>query len=259
MCLILFAWQAHPRYELVLAANRDEFHDRPSAPAGFWDEQPGILAGRDLEAGGTWLGITRERRLAALTNHREEARPAAAGRRSRGLLVNGWLSGAGAPLPAARELLDAGAEYRGFNLLLGRPGELVYLSNRGAAPRRVAPGVHGLSNHLLDTDWPKVRAGRARLAPLLARDTVDSGALFDLLADADPVDGELPGGAAGRLAPENLARLLFIRSPRYGTRCSTVLTIEREGAVRFEERRFDAAGRPVGETRFEFTAGERGS
>lgn len=254
MCLVLFAWQAHPRYELVLAANRDEFHDRPAEPAAFWPERPEVLAGRDLEAGGAWLGVTRAGRFAAVTNYRESSRPGGHDGPSRGRLVNDWLTGAGAPLAAARATDAAGGDYRGFNLLLGRPGELVYLSNRGAAPQRVAAGVHGLSNHLLDTDWPKVRAGRARFAPLLARDTLDSGALFELLADADPVDGELPGGAAGRLAPENLARLLFIRSPRYGTRCSTVLTIDRAGRVRFEERRFDADGRPAGEARFEFTA-----
>ena len=252
MCLILFAWSAHPRYRLVLAANRDEFHDRPAAPAGFWPDRPAILAGRDLEAGGSWLGVTRDGRFAAVTNYREAARPADAGGRSRGLLVNNWLDGGGEPLGVARSLAEAGSEYRGFNLLLGEPGELVYLSNRGAGPQRVAHGVHGLSNHLLDTDWPKVRAGRERLATLLERETVEAEALFTLLGDGAPVDGVLPGGAAARLAPENLARQLFIRSPVYGTRCSTVLLLDHDGGVRFEERRFDAAGEPAGSARFEF-------
>ena len=254
MCLILFAWRAHARYELVLAANRDEFHDRPAAPAAYWPEAPDVLAGRDLEAGGTWLGITRSRRFAALTNYRESNRPAARARHSRGLLVNDWLTGDDEPMPAARGLADAGVDYSGFNLLLGRPGELVYLSNRGADPRPVTVGVHGLSNHLLDTDWPKVRAGRERLVTALADDAVDMERLFGLLGETQAVDGALPDGLAARLAPENLARQLFIRSPVYGTRCSTVLLIDRNGEVVFEERRFDAAGRPAGAGRFELPA-----
>lgn len=254
MCLVLFAWRAHPRYELVLAANRDEFHDRPAEPAAFWPESPGVLAGRDLEAGGTWLGVTRDARFAALTNYRETARTTGGPERSRGLLVNAWLAGAGEPLPAARELAGDGASYRGFNLLLGRPGELAYVSNRGGGPEPVAAGVHGLSNHLLDTDWPKVRAGRARLAAMLENETVDEEALFGLLADKQPVGGALPEGIAARLSPENLARQVFIRSPVYGTRCSTVLLVDRAGGVRFKERRFDADGRPAGESRYEFSA-----
>ncbi|MEJ2384415.1 MAG: NRDE family protein [Xanthomonadales bacterium] len=252
MCLILFAWRAHPRYELVLAANRDEFHERPAAAAGFWAEHDEILAGRDLEAGGTWLGVTRHGRFAALTNYRETPRSAHDARRSRGQLVTAWLTGADEPLEAAGGLAAAGTDYAGFNLLLGRPGELVYLSNRGVDPRPVTSGLHGLSNHLLDTDWPKVSAGRERLAALLADETVDPERLFDLLTDTHAVGGTLPDGVAARLAPENLARQLFIRSPVYGTRCSTVLLLGRDGEVFFEERRFDAAGRPAGAGRFRF-------
>jgi uncharacterized protein with NRDE domain len=252
MCLILFAWRAHPRYELVLAANRDEFHDRAAAPAAFWPDQPEVLAGRDLEAGGAWLGITRKGRFAAVTNYREAARPAAGGGRSRGLLVSEALNTRKRPHELARALAVTGSDYHGFNLLLGRPGELVYLSNRGAKPQAVAAGMHGLSNHLLDTDWPKVAAGRDRLAALLSVDDIDTEALFGLLADTRPVGGKLPDGAAARLAPENLARQLFIRSPVYGTRCSTVLLLDRAGGVRFEERRFDQDGRPAGTARFTF-------
>jgi uncharacterized protein with NRDE domain len=252
VCLILFAWDAHPAYELVLAANRDEFHDRAAAPAAFWPDRSGILAGRDLEAGGSWLGVTRGGRFAAVTNYREQDRAATPGARSRGLLVNAWLDGDGAPAQAARTVAATGAEYRGFNLLLGQPGELVYLSNRGSGPQAVTAGVHGLSNHLLDTDWPKVRTGRARLAALLREEALEAEALFTLLGDAEPVDGSLPVGMAARLAPENLARQLFIRSPVYGTRCSTVLLLGRDGRVLFEERRFDAAGEPAGTARFEF-------
>jgi uncharacterized protein with NRDE domain len=258
MCLILFAWRAHPDFELVLAANRDEFHNRAAAPADFWPDQPDVLAGRDLEAGGTWLGVTRGGRFAAITNYRERIRPVGSARRSRGLLVNAWLSGAAGALPMARSMVSSGRNYNGFSLLLGQAGELVYLSNRAAEPQRVDPGVHGLSNHLLDTDWPKVSTGRERLAGLLEQGPDDPEALFGLLRDDSPVGGPLPAGEAARLAPESLARQLFVRSPIYGTRCSTVLLVGHDGQVRFEERRFDARGRPDGSSSFRFASRRAG-
>ena len=200
MCLVVLSLGEHPDYPLILAANRDEFYARPTRDAGWWPDRPDVVGGRDLQAGGTWLGITRSRRFAALTNYRESARPAARARHSRGLLVNDWLAGDDEPMPAARGLADAGVDYSGFNLLLGRPGALVYLSNRGADPRPVTVGVHGLSNHLLDTDWPKVRAGRERLVAALADDAVDIERLFGLLGGTQAVDGALPDGLAARLA-----------------------------------------------------------
>ena len=252
MCLVLFAWDAHPEYELVLAANRDEFHSRPSAPAGFWDGQPSILAGRDLQAGGTWMGVTRSGRFAAITNYREPAAPEPPRAQSRGFLVRDYLASGQAPLSSAQQLARRGERYSGFNLLLGSPGELAYVSNRGARPTQVETGLHGLSNHLLDTDWPKVHAGRERLEEILAEQHLDREALFALLTNRDAVGGALPGENSMQLTPENLARHYFIQSPVYGTRCATILTVSRNGRMAFEERRFDADGAQTGVSAFEF-------
>ena len=252
MCLILFAWQAHPEYELVLAANRDEFHARPTAPADFWDTQPGLLAGRDLEAGGTWMGITRQGRFAAVTNYREHQRPETT-EQSRGALVTDYLLGDAGPAASAASL--AGDGYSGFNLLMGAPGELAYASNRGRGPETVRPGVHGLSNHLLNTEWPKVEWGLVRFAGVLERSDLDPEALFEIVLDGDRVGGALPGGVPPRLAPEELMRHLFIQSPVYGTRSSTVLLIGVNGQVYFEERSFSADAEETTRIIHDFTIG----
>jgi uncharacterized protein with NRDE domain len=253
MCLILFAWRTHPRHALVLAANRDEFHARPSAAAHFWNDEPGLLAGRDLQAGGTWLGVTRGGRFAAVTNYREPQAPERALEFSRGHLVRDYLrDGTAAPGAHAARLLDCGDAYRGYSLLLGGPQELVYVSNRVDAPVAVPPGSHALSNHLLDTDWPKAQYGRSALDDLLATDRIDPEALLELLAERSLVSGAEPPGFDLKLAPELITRMLFIRSPEYGTRSSTVLLIDRDGGVTFVERQFNAEGAPTGTERFEF-------
>jgi uncharacterized protein with NRDE domain len=253
MCLILFAWQAHPRYELALAANRDEFHQRPAQAADFWDDPPELLAGRDVQAGGTWIGVERGGRFAAITNYREPDAGEIKGQLSRGSLVRDYLAGEEKPLNAAKVLAAGGERFSGFNLLLGRPGELAYTSNRGSGPVPVKPGVHGLSNHLLDTAWPKVREGRARLAEHLQDERIDIEAIFRLMTDRTAVGGELPRHVSPGLAPEDLVRHYFIVSPYYGTRCTTVLLLGRDGCVYFEERRFDSAGEADGVSKFEFS------
>lgn len=258
MCLILFAWQAHPRYTLVVAANRDEFHSRPSAPAGFWRDSSQLLAGRDLQAGGTWLGITRSGRFAAITNYREPMTGDEPAELSRGHLVRDFLQARNAPLDHARRLEAGSDRYAGFNLLLGDTDELVYLSNRGAEPHPVPAGVHGLSNHLLDTDWPKVHHGCARLDDLLERDVLDPEAVLDLLADRRVIGGEEPPDFDLKLVPELLTRMTFIRSPVYGTRSSTVLMVEGDGQVTFVERQFDTSGDQAGTSRHEFRIGISG-
>lgn len=255
MCLILFAWNAHPRYELVLAANRDEFHQRPAAPASWWEDAPGVLAGRDLQAGGTWLGIGRDGRFAAITNYREPDGPVAHAGRSRGALVSDFLLGREEPLAAAGSL--DGGRYAGFNLLLGRPGQLAYASNRGGGSGLLKQGVHGLSNHLLDTSWPKVRAGRERLARLLQNEEITTAALFRLMTDSGRIGGALPPGSERRLAPGELMRHLFIRSPVYGTRCTTVLLVEKSGRVRFEETGFAPDGGELGRVSQQFNTEKR--
>jgi len=246
MCLILFAWQAHPRYPLVVAANRDEFHDRPTTAAGFWGETPGILAGRDLQAGGTWLGINRNGRFAAISNYREPLFKASKLEYSRGNLVRDFLLDNSAPGSHAEHLQTRAAHYRGFNLLLGDPEVIFYVSNRTEKPINVAPGSHGLSNHLLDTDWPKVHDGRTRLDAVLKEEHIDPEKLLELLADKSTASPTRLSTEELQSEPEKMTKMIFIDSPVYGTRSSTVLLLDRDGEMIFVERQFDAGGKPAG-------------
>ncbi|MGD2127849.1 MAG: NRDE family protein [Lysobacterales bacterium] len=250
MCLILFAWRSHPRYALVLAANRDEFHERPSAEAAYWPGPEEWLGGRDLQAGGTWLGITRTMRFAAVTNFREPLAPEPSLGRSRGELVTAFLEDDRTPLEHLRAVQARGEDYRGFNLLAGTPDSLAWVSNRGGEACEVAPGCHGLSNHLLDTDWPKVRSGRKRLGKLLETDPVDAGLLLELLSDRGLTPGEMPAGADLVEVRRHLMNHYFIVSPVYGTRSSTVLLVDYDGHAEFVERRFGPDGRATGTSRF---------
>ena len=252
MCLILFAWKAHPRYSLVLAANREEFHARPTAAADFWQDHPGLLAGRDLQAGGTWLGITRTGRFAAITNYREPQAPELQLEYSRGHLVRDFLIGETSPGGHAGLLHEQGAAYRGYNLLLGDTDQLNYVSNRNDRPKSVSTGIHGLSNHLLDTDWPKVHSGQAHLASILEDREVASEVLFELLTDRTLTPGKMPEDFENSDLPEQLMRHYFIVSPVYGTRSSTVLLVGRDGNVEFVERQFGPAGMATGTAEFKF-------
>lgn len=242
MCLILFAYHTHPRYELVLAANRDEFYARPTLPMAFWEDAPDLLAGRDLEAGGTWLGVTRQGRFAAITNYRDPAnmRPKAP---SRGALVSDYLRGDAAAWDYLVCLAPHAADYNGFNLLLGDAEGLFYYSNQQGTPRALAPGLYGLSNHLLDTPWPKVERGRRGLAALLKADPEPSGdALLELLANrAWATDAELPNTGVSREWERALSPL-FIETPGYGTRSSTVLRIAAEGEMWVLEKTWPEGG-----------------
>ncbi len=248
MCLLVFAWRPDAAERLLFAGNRDEFHDRPAAPADWWEN--GLLGGRDLRAGGTWLATHRSGRFAVVTNFRE---PLEEGRgpRSRGELVTGFLDDTVTPAAFARDVAARGHEYAGFNLLLGDPESLIYLSNRGRGPEPLAAGVYGLSNHLLDTPWPKLERTRARFRKLLEQGA-DTDALLDMLADRTPAaDDLLPDTGVG---PE-FERLLsspFIQSPRYGTRCSTIMRMLEDKQMEFVERRFDADGTITGQSRFRF-------
>ncbi len=251
MCLILVAWRAHPDFPLVVAANRDEFHDRPSAAAQFWDDRPEILGGRDLECMGTWLGATRAGKFAAVTNFRDPSEPTAAAK-SRGLLVSEFLGNGARPGDFVAHTASEGAAYRGFNLLSADRDELWWLSNRGSGPKRLDPGVYGLSNHLLDTPWPKVRRGKERLARALeGAPALDS--LLDLLADSShAADSDLPDTGVG-LERERMLSAARIVSEPYGTRCSSALVVTRAARVYFAERSFDRAGREQDTLRYEFT------
>lgn len=245
MCLILVAWQAHPWFPLVVAANRDEFHTRPSREAERWSEDPRIAGGRDLEAGGTWLALGEGGRFAAVTNVREPGVPK--GARSRGELPRDYLLGTTPPEAFAASL--DGSAYSGFNLLLADAGSLWYLSNRDGGPRQLKPGIYGVSNHLLDTPWPKLASAKDRFALALPGLPAMEG-LFEILADREIVpDHRLPATGVS-LAWERLLSAIFVVSEAYGTRASTVVTRDREGRLRLEERRFGPAGDPRGTSSF---------
>lgn len=237
MCLIIVGWRVHDDFPLVVAANRDEFHARPAAMAARWEDTPAIVGGRDLEAGGTWLGIATGQRFAAVTNVREPGAPT--GKKSRGELTRAFLSGS-ASAPAYAGAIDYDT-YAGFNLLIGDGEALYYCSNRTPKPRCLAPGIYGLSNHSLDSPWPKLVSARARFSRNLAA-LPDRQPLFDILADDEIVpDDELPATGVP-LEWERRLSAIFVRSPNYGTRASTVLTIAADGVAVLEERSFDAAG-----------------
>jgi uncharacterized protein with NRDE domain len=232
VCLILVAWQVHPDYPLVVAANRDEFYARSTASADFWPESPQVLAGRDLEAGGTWLGITRQGRFAALTNYRDPASHKLQAP-SRGKLVADFLRGKDS-IDACLDTLDAAA-YNGFNLLLGDGNRLIAFSNISMQRHELASGVYGLSNALLDTPWPKVGAGKTALEAALTA-LPDETTLFHLLRDdMRHPDAALPATGVS-LEWERLLSAAFIRSLDYGTRCSTVITVGAGGMVSFDEQ-----------------------
>ncbi len=253
MCLILFATDRHANYPLVLAANRDEFYRRPTAPAGFWAAAPQVLAGRDLQGGGTWLGVTRGGRLAAVTNFRDPAEWGQA-RRSRGWLTRDFLLGDREPEAYLRQVARDAQRYKGFNLLVGIGADLWYFSNREGIVRRLRGGLHGLSNHLLDTAWPKVSGGLTDLGRLLAQDQPPSPAgLLEILADTSrPSDARLPDTGVG-LDLERTLSSRFIVSPEYGTRCSTALLLARTGELTFVERNFGPDRSDPTERRIEFS------
>jgi uncharacterized protein with NRDE domain len=254
MCLLVFAWNVHPRYRLIFAGNRDEFHDRPAAPMGWWQDQPQILAGRDLQAGGTWLGLSRRGAFGVVTNYRELQRPTP-GMPSRGGLITHFLN---SPLTSAQFMAELGAEadrYAGFNLLLADDGRMHYASNR-AEPfaRALDAGVHGLSNHLLDTSWPKLARTREHFKRLIALPDPALDDLLEMLADRESApDHSLPDTGIG-LEWERLLSAPFIVDERYGTRCSTVVRIGVGGEVEVRERRFDRQGRTTGEDAFAWRA-----
>jgi uncharacterized protein with NRDE domain len=234
MCLILVAWQAHPRFPLVVAANRDEWFARPAEAARFWPEAPDLLAGRDASAGGTWLGLTRRGRFAALTNYRGGTiRPDAL---SRGQLVRSYLTdGRSAQAWAAELDTSKLSDYNGFNLLFGDMKSLHCHSNAGGGSRPLPPGIYGLSNEYLDTPWPKVRQSKSALAAALAA-LPDDDALFRLLRDDRTYpDHQLPETG---VTPEweRLLSAAFVRGPDYGTRCSTVILVDADGLATFDEQ-----------------------
>lgn len=242
MCLILAAWQAHPNHPLVVAANRDEFFARPTAAAARWADRPRILAGRDLEARGTWLGMAAGGRFAAITNVREPGQPA--GRHSRGQLPADFLAGNVSAADYAHAIRYE--QFAGFNLLLCDGKEFWYASNRIAAPRQLPAGIYGLSNHLLDTPWPKLATAKKRFAEAL-NGLPEESPFFSLLADDEIVpDAHLPATGVS-LEWERRLSAIFVRSPDYGTRASTLVRFDDRGRGFLRERSFGAGGAGIGE------------
>lgn len=235
MCLILFAYQVHPNYPLIMAANRDEFYERPTAPAAFWEEEPLVLAGRDLEKGGTWMGVTRTGRFAAITNYRAPGQNRA-DMKSRGFLVSDYLTGTQDPNAYLQAVQQEREAYNGFNLLVGDTKSLYYYSPILDEIKKVPPGIHGLSNAVLDTPWPKVRKGSERLEQALSHKTIEETNLLSILSDSEEApEEELPETGVGK-EWEKLLSSLFIESDKYGTRSSTILTIHHDQNVMFTEK-----------------------
>lgn len=252
MCLILISYQAHRGFPLVVGANRDEYYARPTAPAGFWLDAPDVLAGRDLQASGTWLGITRSLRFAALTNFRDAA-SLVPGTRSRGELTSAFLR---SDTPAKQYLEGVrrqAGEFSGFNLFVADGTGLYYFSNRDGEVRQLGPGTYGLSNHLLDTPWPKVAELKPRFDAAIDQ-PLELEAIRQLLADRGVApDAALPDTGVG-LERERMLSAAFVLSDVYGTRSTTAVAIGADRTVRFKEWSFGPAGARLGEREYSFTA-----
>jgi len=238
VCLINFHYDDHPTYKLIVAANRDEFYERPTAPAEFWTDHPNILAGRDLLHRGTWLGVTKSGRFAALTNYRDP-QEISVDKISRGDIVASFLSETVSPEEYLKTLKRKKDDYAGFNILVGDFDSLYYFSNKQAETTKITEGTHGLSNQFLNTAWPKVVKGRTKLRDyVLANEIVNTDVLFDIISDADVApDALLPNTGVG-LDLERQLSPLFIKTPAYGTRSSTVLLVGHDQSITFIERTF---------------------
>lgn len=238
MCLIFLSLNKHPHYKLIIAANRDEFYNRQTAPARFWEGHPNVVAGRDLEAGGTWMGMNRNGRISMITNYRDPAHinPKAP---SRGKLVSDYLINTEPPADYMKQVAVRGKEYNGFNLVVGTPDELIYYSNYKGTIDKIAEGVHGLSNHLLDTPWPKVKNGLEKFRAVIASENVQPDTLLDAMYDGQLApDNELPETGIG-VERERALSAMFIKSPGYGSRCTTVVLVDKKNFVVFAERSYD--------------------
>ncbi|MFW5760739.1 MAG: NRDE family protein [Cyclobacteriaceae bacterium] len=234
MCLISFAWKHHPKFKFILLANRDEFYDRLAQPARYWSDDKKILAGRDLHAGGTWLGMHKNGKLAAITNYRDlkNIKPEAP---SRGKLTLNFLKNNLSAPAYAEQLKPESTSYNGFNLLLLDQQHLWYVSNVSGTSNPVKPGLYGLSNHLLDTPWPKVAKAKNILADF---DQYSPSQLLDAFANRElAADHDLPDTGVGQALERKLSAM-FIHFENYGTRSTTLITIDYEGRVQFRERTF---------------------
>ncbi|MFZ9980961.1 MAG: NRDE family protein [Cyclobacteriaceae bacterium] len=243
MCLIFFALNQHPKYALILAANRDEFYNRPAAPAGFWEKRADILAGRDLQdktgaLSGTWLGITKSGRIAMITNYRD-FKNIKTNAPSRGPLVTNYLSGTETAEAYLESISKEAQHYNGFNLLAGTIRELRYYSNYENGIRTLTSGIFGISNHLLDTPWPKLIAGKRAFTEIINNKTdFETTDFLEMMADKTIFsDEKLPDTGAG-IKRERMLSPAFIESEDYGTRCTTVILVTNDGDVSFVEKSY---------------------
>lgn len=237
MCLILFSLENSPSYRFTLAANRDEFYNRPTAPMQAWEDHPHVFAGRDLAQGGTWLGITKTGRFAAVTNYRDPSQPK--GKYSRGHLVSDFLTGNESTEEYLRVLESRAADYTGFNLLIGDfsngNSEMFYFSNRAKEIQNLSSGTYGLSNHLLETPWPKIKLGKELFSDIIDTN-FSANDLFNIMQnDKQARDEDLPDTGIG-YEREKAISPMFIKTDIYGTRCISVITIDRSGNVVFAEK-----------------------
>lgn len=251
MCLIFLSLHHHPTYKLIVAANRDEFYNRKTAAAAYWEDDPEIVGGRDLEAHGTWMAMTRSGKISLLTNYRDPKNINSQAP-SRGRLVSDYLE---KKIPAAlylSEIEKNGKDYNGFNLLTGTVEGLYYFSNYKTGIEKLSPGVYGLSNHLLDTPWPKVQLGKKKFQEILQKETIRSKELFEFLYDdRRAADDQLPDTGIG-LERERALSSMFIKSPGYGSRCSTVVLVDKQNNALFSERIYNLTTFEFSEKTFEF-------
>ena len=239
MCLLFISLQQHPKYKLILAGNRDEFYNRRTAPAQFWNDHPNVLGGRDLEAGGTWLALSKAGKMATVTNYRDPQNidPHAP---SRGHLVSDFLIDPREASAYLQAVSTNGKRYNGFNLILGSADELWYYSNYKPGIEKLSPGFYGLSNHLLDTSWPKVLRGKERVRPILAQSEIDPEELFKVLYDDQRAPDDVLPTTGLPLERERALSSMFIKTEGYGSRCSTVILIDQDNNVTFSERVYRA-------------------
>lgn len=234
MCLIIFAYKTIPGYELIFASNRDEFYNRPTEQAKFWEEDCNILAGKDLKQGGTWMGISKTGKFAALTNFRDKSLDKK-NPKSRGFLVKDFIAGTGTSENYKSALKDELENYSGFNLLTYDRSNFIYINNKNCEVEKLSPGFYGLSNGLLDENWFKVEKSKTAFQKIVNVNPEDQRAVFNLLKDNEKApDQRLPDTGIGKLIEKQVSSI-FIKTPIYGTRCSTFLSIRDNGEVRFVE------------------------
>ncbi|HMJ71252.1 MAG TPA: NRDE family protein [Cyclobacteriaceae bacterium] len=251
MCLIFAALNHHPIYKLIVAANRDEFYNRKTAAASYWDDFPNVVGGRDLEAGGTWMGMSTGGKISMLTNYRDPAN-IMVNAPSRGHLVADYLEQQVNAEDYTKLVRTKASQYNGFNLIIGTVDELYYLSNYQDEITRLNNGLYGLSNHLLDTPWPKVARGKMKLEPLLRKSDLSSGDLMEFLYDDQVATEGLPDTGIGAERERALSSM-FIKTPTYGSRCSTVVLVGQDNRVQFTERVYDLDTFEYTTSAFEFT------